>query len=510
MRRLPSTRGFPIRAARVTAGRWIVLGLALLAFLPSCSGPPSGEPLDRDEVTAQLPRLRIEAKHDPEDARTQAALGLALHTLGRDGEAVSALERSLEEDPSQAVVALILGEMHRGSGRLLEAKAVYDHADPAPGDGEGRRFLRSARDRIDAELMAARLDSLAAASRADPTSAAGSDGRPDLGVAGGRAAGSASVAVGEFGREGDELFPLGKAISVAVWTTLSRLERVPVADRRSLSVLSDRLRRLDAESGKKQMPPLEPATRIRGVQQRLRLVAPGTWASPYYGGAVDGILGPATAEAIRSFQRDSGLRADGVVGRRTRLALDQALGRRYWSVPPAARGRIAYDAARLLGARYLLDGEVQAGDEGRLRVESELIDLADGAVVASWSAEHAPEEFGLLPGELVDWLLDTEGGDAATSVASLSPETDPGMLAKQPGPNPPGLLPQQLEAIRRFGEATELEDRGRLEDAMGMYSLALGLAPDFELAAERIDALAIASADYDRFVARATREAIGL
>ncbi len=37
----------------------------------------------------------------------------------------------------------------------------------------------------------------------------------------------------------------------------------------------------------------------------------------YYQGNVDGKIGPASKEALKSFQRDNGLEADGVCGRRT-------------------------------------------------------------------------------------------------------------------------------------------------------------------------------------------------
>lgn len=37
----------------------------------------------------------------------------------------------------------------------------------------------------------------------------------------------------------------------------------------------------------------------------------------YYDGALDGKIGPATRDAIRAFQQDNGLKADGVCGRQT-------------------------------------------------------------------------------------------------------------------------------------------------------------------------------------------------
>src|SRR3990167_4607270 len=41
----------------------------------------------------------------------------------------------------------------------------------------------------------------------------------------------------------------------------------------------------------------------------------------FYRGSVDGKIGPTTTEAVKAFQRASGLKADGVVGRKTRASL---------------------------------------------------------------------------------------------------------------------------------------------------------------------------------------------
>ena len=43
--------------------------------------------------------------------------------------------------------------------------------------------------------------------------------------------------------------------------------------------------------------------------------------APYYAGTVDGILGPKTNEAIRSYQADNGLKVDGIAGPRTKAKL---------------------------------------------------------------------------------------------------------------------------------------------------------------------------------------------
>lgn len=62
-------------------------------------------------------------------------------------------------------------------------------------------------------------------------------------------------------------------------------------------------------------PRRDPATLTdRDVQRALR-------AAGYYTGAIDGKVGPLTIRAIRDFQRDHGLKVDGVAGRNTKRAL---------------------------------------------------------------------------------------------------------------------------------------------------------------------------------------------
>ena len=53
---------------------------------------------------------------------------------------------------------------------------------------------------------------------------------------------------------------------------------------------------------------------VRAVQQKLK-----NWG--YYTGSVDGIFGPKTEEAVRSFQKKNGLTVDGIVGSQTLAAL---------------------------------------------------------------------------------------------------------------------------------------------------------------------------------------------
>lgn len=53
---------------------------------------------------------------------------------------------------------------------------------------------------------------------------------------------------------------------------------------------------------------------VKEVQRRLK-----EWG--YYNGAVDGIYGPATVQAVKAFQKKNGLTADGIAGKSTFAAL---------------------------------------------------------------------------------------------------------------------------------------------------------------------------------------------
>jgi predicted chitinase len=83
---------------------------------------------------------------------------------------------------------------------------------------------------------------------------------------------------------------------------------------------------------------------VRAVQEQLQ-------AQGYLTGAVDGIFGPATAEAVKALQRDHGLGADGVVGPQTRQALRQGKAQPLKKpVATAASGGISRESiASILG-----------------------------------------------------------------------------------------------------------------------------------------------------------------
>jgi peptidoglycan hydrolase-like protein with peptidoglycan-binding domain len=100
-------------------------------------------------------------------------------------------------------------------------------------------------------------------------------------------------------------------------------------------------------------PPLrtgETGAAVQIVQRALIDLGIAMPASTRNGGAPDGIYGPETARAVRTFQARHGLAQDGVAGRQTLVRLDQL-----FSGPPQVDGEIveAVDAALAAGYQLL-------------------------------------------------------------------------------------------------------------------------------------------------------------
>ena len=98
---------------------------------------------------------------------------------------------------------------------------------------------------------------------------------------------------------------------------------------------------------------------VRTIQTKLK-----NWG--YYTGAVDGIYGAKTKEAVKYFQRKNGLKVDGIVGNQTLKALGM-------STTGATTGASSYTDADVMLLARLIYGEA--------RGESYVGQVAVGAVV---------------------------------------------------------------------------------------------------------------------------------
>lgn len=89
---------------------------------------------------------------------------------------------------------------------------------------------------------------------------------------------------------------------------------------------------------------------IETAQRKLR-----QWG--YYGGAVDGIYGPATYDAVIRFQRKNGLKVDGYIGPQTRKALGITTGTVNKTYAATSKGVSRSDDLRLLA--MAINGEAR-------------------------------------------------------------------------------------------------------------------------------------------------------
>ena len=100
---------------------------------------------------------------------------------------------------------------------------------------------------------------------------------------------------------------------------------------------------------------------VRTIQQKLK-----NWG--YYNGAVDGIFGSKTKEAVKYFQRKNGLKVDGIVGNQTL----KALGMSNYASSSDTQNNAYSDSDVMLLARLIY---------GEARGESYVGQVAVGAVV---------------------------------------------------------------------------------------------------------------------------------
>ena len=108
------------------------------------------------------------------------------------------------------------------------------------------------------------------------------------------------------------------------------------------------------------------SSEVKEVQRRLK-----KWG--YYKGSVDGIFGPSTKNAVISFQKKNGLKADGVVGKSTYKALGMTDAYNKLVSGSSSTGAGGYSSADL----YLLAKTIYAEGRGEPYVGQ----VAIGAVI---------------------------------------------------------------------------------------------------------------------------------
>lgn len=107
-----------------------------------------------------------------------------------------------------------------------------------------------------------------------------------------------------------------------------------------------------------------PVSHIAGIQAILK-------DSGFYKGAIDGINGPQTKQAVKEFQRRKGLRPDGIVGRKTREKLS-----RYLSDKNEKINKLSEQVSKLQKENYFYENQLNAVYEESRKKDAQLEELA--------------------------------------------------------------------------------------------------------------------------------------
>lgn len=444
--------------------RGLILACAVL--LAGCAGGgglsgPAADLLKAGHYSEAVKSLEPVAAARPKDPRVRRNLGVARLKSGDAEGALSDLSAARTLDPKDDLILFYLGQAAEARSDWATASAAWDgYLTRHPGETEVQTRLRDAnRKRLLAEIKSA----VQRESQLGPP--------PEN-----------SLAVMEFKNFSDltDLEPLGKGLTDMITSDLARVARFRVVERTQLNLLVAEIK-LGQTTVTVSAPKSAAAIGTnRGLKERLALVRrKDDSTKSYYEGSIDESADPALAAAIRAFQADHGLTADGKPGPRTRSALAEAYGRVSGGGVqiPAVDPKSAPRLGRLVAAQLLVQGGFSAtGDaaaltEARLRIDAGMTETGTGEAKGGAADVSGPlSDLFRLEKELVYELLHQAGLELTRE------ERD--ALGRPPTRN--------VEAFLAYSRGLYEEDRGRLIEARAAYSRAVSLDPGFARARVRL------------------------
>lgn len=285
-----------------------------------------------------------------------------------------------------------------------------------------------------------------------------------------------------------EQIHFGRALVAVMTTALSRVPDLRLVERQEVETL---LAEIDLVRTARDTL-ADPLT-VLGTQQRLARLAKQIGGTPYYTAPFDGEETAEYRAAVRAFQRDFRLEADGVVGPRTRAAIESAL--REAERGEAARNDVLPRAGRMLGARNLLTGVYSFPSRDRIRVLADVIDASTGLSRGVIDVERPLEQFHELPGAVALSILTRLDREPSERLRREIMDAAP--------------VPRSLAAFLAFGKGLGFEDEGRFADADAAYAEALRLDPQFSAARARVELAPLAGSGFEQSVSRVVRAGAG-
>jgi tetratricopeptide (TPR) repeat protein len=456
-------------AARGALGLCLaVLGMTIMAAGCAGTGRSNGmRLLEARQYAAAAEALRAESAVQPDDPLLQRDLGVALLESGHAPEAVDILRKVRVAVPRNAGVAFQLGRACEGSGDFDGAITAYRDYVALGGGGKNEiaaRLQAVTQRRIEVETRAAlaREDSLAAVEIPEN-----------------------SVAVPDYANpaRSDSLAPLARGLAAMLISDLGRVGSLRVLERARIQVLLDELGlATPAASDSLAAASLPPITSPEGVRARLEtLVRPST-GQPYLGKAGTpgadqpaGARDPALRDAIQAFQSDHGLWVDGIAGRVTSTALENAWqngpGKRATGRRAPASSAVALGTAprlgRLLGARRFIQGSFLPLPADQIQLDANVVEAASRTSRPTGAPVNgALRDVLRLQKDLLHHILQALG-------IELTPD-ERGRLDKLPT--------RDFLAFLAYSRGLEMDDQGRGAEALTAYRQAVSRDPSFEAA----------------------------
>lgn len=442
--------------------------------------------LNAGDFESAIAAYRAEEALSPTDPVIQRNLGIALLRADRLDEARVALSGARALAPRDAKTHYFLGRAAELQGKSSDAAEAYGACVELGGP-----LTRAARHHL-RELSREQA-------RAEVRSALELERRLQLGLPG-----ENTIAVPDFSNltGQSDLAPLSRGLAVMMTTDLSKVEQFRVVERQRLQVLLDEMAagtRVDAQPSASDEAAWAPIETPLGLKQRLAALRRPESDAPYFTGELIDSPSDALSEAVREFQRDRGLRADGIPGPKTFAAVvaqwksqqeDETQKPPVAEVAATAGGvdpKTAPRVGRLLGARSLVQGSFVAVGTRDIQLQADLVDVISAERSELGAPTSGPLDRVLrLEKELVYRTLDALG---------IEPTEDERRAIDR-------LPTESFEAFLLYCRGIELEESGDFDGALQAYQGALAADPGFTSAAS-----AESSVPVDETTADATEDA---
>lgn len=465
---------------KITVGaRILFAGLLVLGSgCATTTRSPADQLVEQGDYEAAVLAYEAEESRLPDDPLIKRNHGIALFRAGRRNDAISKLQIARALEPENPQTLYFLGRAAEETGQTDLALASY--TDYLAATGRKDAVVRAkVHDLTFQQANREIKEALEREQSIDPRSV------PEN-----------TLAVSEFENSlsDPDLEALRHGLAAVLITDLSQVRELRVLERERLGVLLDEISlTIPAADAPNEAPSFSPIETVIGMKERL-VVLQRRGGGAYYSGPIDAERSAAYVDAVKAFQGDRGLGVDGIPGRQTWKAVDEALAESSAYDPPPAterpRGAVSAENAprvgKLLGARrFVLGSFAPLGDE-EIQLGASLLEVAEGTQLPA-----GPPVVGPLPRVL---RLEKTLVSQIFEALGVEPSEEERERIEQ-------IPTEDFLAFLAYSRGLYLEDAGDFQGALDAYREAVSRDGSFQAAVDRSEILSVTSddeLDFDR------------